>query len=75
MGVVLTSSSPSCYQHNFGLSEGSGRLVSIQSPMTFLNDEKMLIGPRPRWELSLEKDFLNQGVETFVPPSKGHRSV
>lgn len=46
MSVVLTGFLPKLLSKGFGLSEGRGRLVSGQSPVTLLNDEKGLIGPR-----------------------------
>ena len=42
--------------------------------MTLLDDEKRLTGAYP-WEVSLEKGFLSQEVETFLPLSNRLRTV
>ena len=43
--------------------------------MTLLDDEKRLTGTYPPWEVSLEKGFLSQEVETFLPLSNRLRTV
>lgn len=40
--------------------------MSTWSPVTWLHDEKRLL-----WELSLDKDFISQEVETLgLPPGR-----